>query len=57
MLINAQRAATQQGANLQLYGLSSAATLPLQATELAYLFEVLPPVRTFASARNEVRQG
>ena len=44
VLINAQRAATQQGANLQLYGLSSAAALPLQATELAYLFEVLPTV-------------
>ena len=44
VLINAQRAATQQGANLQLCGVSSAAALPLQATELAYLFEVLPPV-------------
>jgi len=44
VLINAQRAATQQGANLQLCGVSSAAVLPLQATELAYLFEVLLPV-------------
>lgn len=44
VLINAQRAATQQGANLQLCGVSSAAALPLQATELAYLFNVLPPV-------------
>lgn len=44
VLINAQRAATQQGANLQLCGVSSAVALPLQAAELADLFEVLPPV-------------
>ena len=44
VLINAKRDATQQGTTLQLRGISSAAALPLQATELAYLFDILPPV-------------
>jgi anti-sigma B factor antagonist len=44
VVINAQRAATQQGTTLQLRGVSSAAALPLQITELAYLFEILPAV-------------
>jgi anti-sigma B factor antagonist len=43
VLINARRAATQQGITLQLRGVSSAVARPLQVTELAYLFEILPP--------------
>ena len=43
VLINAKRAAAQQGATFQLRGVSSAAALPLHTTELAYLFETLPP--------------
>ncbi len=56
VLINAKRAAAQQGTTLQLRGISSAAALPLKTTELAYLFEILPPaderVASSASALN-----
>lgn len=44
VLIITKQAATQQGTTLQLRGVSRAAALPLQATELSYLFEMLPPV-------------
>ena len=59
VLINAQRAATRQGTTLQLRGVSNGAALPLLATELAYLFEILPPVEersgTVTSVLNKVR--
>jgi anti-sigma B factor antagonist len=42
VLINAQHAATQQGTRFQLRGVSRAVARPLQATKLAYLFEILP---------------
>ena len=60
VLINAKRAAAQQGTTLQLRGVSSAAALPLETTELACLFEILPPANeqpsgVSASALNKVR--
>ncbi|MGH3898957.1 MAG: STAS domain-containing protein [Pseudonocardiaceae bacterium] len=52
VLINAKRAAAQQGATLQLRGVKSAVALPLTTTELAYLFDVLPSPEGASSARS-----
>jgi anti-sigma B factor antagonist len=42
VLIDAHTTATRQGTILQLKGVSKAAALPLQVTELINLFEILP---------------
>jgi anti-sigma B factor antagonist len=48
VLINAHTTATRQGTALQLRGVSKAAALPLQVTQLTNLFDILPAEEEFA---------